>query len=117
MSILFLKDGEELLKLFPSEFRRVYTLDSDRELKYSHSDITVLLENDSKAMIEICQGMLNNGNYVIKAQPTNVTFDFRLTKTGEECMNWLKKIIYMTFPDLATNDYYCQKQIKPLTNL
>jgi hypothetical protein len=38
-------------------------------------------------------------------------------KTGEECMNWLKKIIYMTFPDLATNDYYCQKQMQPLTNL
>ena len=114
MSILFSQDGTELLKLIPSEFRRVYTIDIDNnmELKYSHSDVVCLLENGSKAMIEVCQGMLNSGTYVIKTLPTNVTFDIHLTKTGGSCMNWLKKIVFMTFPDLDCCDYYGNKEIE-----
>ena len=114
MSIVFSKDGTELLKLIPSEFRRVYTIDieNNMELKYSHSDVVVLLENGSKAMIEICQGMLNSGSYVIKTEPCDVTFDIRLTKTGGSCMNWLKKIVFMTFPDLDCCDYYGNKEIE-----
>ena len=114
MSIIFLQDNNELLKLEPCEFRRVYTLvPEDMELKYSHSDIVVLLENGERAMVEIVQGMLNNGSYVIKTNPTDTTFDIRLTKSGSNCINWLKRIIFMTFPDLPTTDYYCQEKIRP----
>ena len=105
MSIIFTQDSIELLKLKPHEFRRVYTIGDDQELKYSHSDVVVLLEN--------VQGMLNNGSYVIKTSPTAITFDIRLTKAGAACMNWLKKIIFMTFPDLPTTDLYCQEIIRP----
>ena len=117
MSIIFLKDGTELLQLVPVEFQRVYTLrppDDETELPklgYSHSDIVVELENGSQAMVEICEGMLGNGSYVIKAQPTDTTFDIRITKSGS--MDSLKKIIFMTFPKLPTNDYYCENIIFP----
>ena len=113
MSVLFLRDSVELLKLEPQEFRRVYTIGDDHELKYSHSDIVVALDNGERSMVEIVQGMLNNGTYVVKTYPTNITFDLRLTKSGSTCVNWLKKIIFMTFPDLPTKDIYCQEIIRP----
>ena len=113
MSIIFTQDSIELLKLKPHEFRRVYTIGDDQELKYSHSDVVVLLENGERAMVEVVQGMLNSGSYVIKTSPAAITFDIRLTKAGAACMNWLKKIIFMTFPDLPTTDLYCQEIIRP----
>ena len=113
MSLMFLENNTELLKIEPCEFRRVYTLDESLELKYSHSDIVVLLENGERGMIEIVQGMLNNGSYVIKTKPTDTTFDIRLTKSGSNCINWLKRIVFMTFPDLPTTDVYCLEVIRP----
>jgi hypothetical protein len=113
MSILFFQDSIELLKLSPCEFRRVYTIGDEQELKYSHSDVVVVLENGERAMVEIVQGMLNNGTYVVRTSPTDITFDVRLTKSGAACVNWLKKIIFMTFPDMPTKDIYCQEIIRP----
>ena len=117
MSIMFLDNNTELLKIEPHEFRRVYTLDESLELKYSHSDIVVLLENGERAMIEIVQGLLSNGSYVVKAKPTDTTYDVRLTKSGTSCMNWLKRIVFMTFPDLPTIDVYSGEIIRPATSI
>ena len=113
MSLLFLQDGVELLKLAPLEFRRVYTIGDEQELKYSHSDVVVALENGERSMVEIVQGMLSDGSYIIKSHPTDIAFDVRLSKSGAACINWLKKIIFMTFPDLPTKDIYCQEIIRP----
>ena len=113
MSLIFLKDSVELLELKPSEIRRVYTLDNVLAMEYSHSDIVVCLENGERAMVEIVQGLLTAGHYVVKTCPTDLTFDFRLTIQGTECMTHLKKIIFMTNPDLPCGDFYCQKKLKP----
>lgn len=113
MSIVFLQGSVELLKLQPQEFRRVYTLDNKLSLEYSHSDIVVCLANGERAMVEIVQGLLSGGQYVVKTCPTNLTFDFRLTVQGTDCMTQLKKILFMTNPDLPCGDFYCQKRIEP----
>ena len=113
MSIVFLQGSVELLKLQPQEFRRVYTLDNKLSLEYSHSDIVVCLANGERAMVEIVQGLLSGGQYVVKTCPTNLTFDFRLTVQGTDCMNQLKKILFMTNPHLPCGDFYCQKRIEP----
>jgi len=113
MSIIFCQGSVELLKLEPCEFRRVHTIGDEHELKYSHSDIVVLLENGERVMIEVVQGLLKNGTYIIKTSPTDITFDLKLTQSGAACMNWLKKIIFMAFPDLRCCDMYCQEIIRP----
>jgi hypothetical protein len=114
-----MQGATELLVLRPIEFRRVYTLniedgndESDIPLKYSHSDIVVSLENGERAMVEIVQGLLQNGSYIVKCLPTDMTFDFRHTQKGLESMNWLKRIVFMNFPDLNTADYYGQDKLR-----
>jgi hypothetical protein len=112
MSILFSADSVELLKLEPYEFRRIYTLDNSIDIKYSHTDVVVLLENGERAMLEIIQGLLPEGSFVIKTLPTNLTFQLHMAKSGVSSMDWLKKIIFMTFPDLPCGDFYCQKKLR-----
>ena len=114
MSVTFLQDGTELLKIYPQSFRRVYTLDldNDADLKYSHSDVVIKLDNDAQAMIEIVQAMLPDGNYSLKMMPTEVTFVLRHKQKGIECMNWLKKLIFMNFPDLETSDMYGNEKLR-----
>tara|TARA_B110000046_G_C12679028_1_gene267745 strand:- start:11 stop:376 length:366 start_codon:yes stop_codon:yes gene_type:complete len=113
MSIIFLQHGVELLEFNPSEFRRVYTLNNDLSLEYSHSDSVVCLKNGERAMVEIVQGLLPAGQYVVKTSPTDLVFDFRLVAEGTDCMSQLKKIIFMANPDLPCGDFYCQKRIEP----
>lgn len=113
MSVLFLQGGMELFEFKPSEFRRVYTLDNEVSLEYSHSDLVVCLENGERAMVEVVQGLLSAGQYVVKTCPTNLTFDFSLVSEGTDCMCQLKKIIFMTNPDLPCGDFYCQKKLQP----
>ena len=122
MSISFVQDGTEKLKLQPILFRRVYTLETEEFestpfLKYSHTDVVVKLENESTAMIEICQGALGNGTYSVTSQPTGLTVDVHLTKSGTSCMNWLKKIVFMSFPNIITKDIYCNTEIRPYESI
>jgi hypothetical protein len=118
MSITILQDGSELLKFQPKDFVRVYTLDIEKmeelpKIKYSHTDVIIQLDNESYAMIEVCQGLLNNGTYTIKTQPTDLTFILHMKKSGNGGIDWLKKIIFMTFPNLQIKDVYCNRKIKP----
>jgi hypothetical protein len=113
MSILFTSDSVELLKLEPCEFRRIYTLERSLELQYSHTDVVVLLENKERAMLEIIQGLLPEGSFVVQTQPTDLTFHLHMAKSGISSMDWLKKIIFMNFPDLPCGDFYCQKRLQP----
>ena len=109
MSIIFRKDGTELLLVRPKEFRRIYTLnfaEGERQLEYSHSDVLIELENGAAAMLEIVQSQLNSGSYNLKFKPTETTIDYRLSKNGEESMKYLKRLVFMNFPDLATRDVY-----------
>ena len=114
MSITFSRDGNQLLNLRPLELRRVYSLNTEEDvptLKYSHTDVIVLLDNDAKAMLDICNGLLEDGRYVLETQPTDQTFDVRLRRS--DSLNRLKRIITMAFPSLLTRDYYGAKLIKP----
>jgi len=113
MSILFSSDGNELLKLEPIEFRRIHSLDNKLELTYSHTDVVVLLENGERAMLEIIQALLPESSFVIKTLPTNMTFHLHMAKSGTSSMDWLKKIIFMTFPELPCGDFYCQEKLRP----
>jgi exonuclease VII small subunit len=111
MSFTILQDGNELLKLCPKEFRRVYNLSFEENtttkmIKYLHSDCVCELENGERVHVETVQGLLEDGMYVVKTCPTNLTFPFRLEKKGVESISYLKKIIFMTFPDLPTNDVF-----------
>ena len=108
MSIIFRKDGVELLLVRPLEFRRVYSLEIEEgfnRMRYSHTDVVVELDNGTRSMLEIIQGLLPDGSYMVKTMPTDVTFDFQLS-TRTESMKRLKSIIFMTFPDLTTKNMY-----------
>ena len=115
MSIFFNKDGTELMLIRPLEFRRVYTLEfseAGETLKYTHSDVLIELENGESAMIEIVQAQLPLGRYHIKFLPTDCTFDFRLSKGGEESMLYLKKLVFMNYPNLKTRDVYLNTDLE-----
>ena len=120
MSIQFLKGTTEVLILHPKEFRRIYEYiwdsENDRaDLKYSHSDVVVHTESGAPAMIEIVQGLLCNGNYTVKMMPTGATFKLQHTQGGTESTEWLKKLIFMNFPDVKTGDYYCNNKLRSNT--
>jgi len=116
MSIIVRKDGNEVLLLKPAEFRRVYTLrcteGGDSHVEYSHTDVVVELENGHRAMLEIIQGLLPNGSVIIKMMPTEATFGFELSTKGTKGMAYLKKLIFMTFPDLTTKDVYLNEDLE-----
>jgi len=117
MSFTILQDdGTEMLKLCPVEFRRVYTLSleenaTEKVVQYSHSDCLCTLGNGERVNVDIVQLLLNNGQYTVKTSPTDLTFSFRLRKSGVESILHLKKIIFMTFPDLPTVDVYLNSKL------
>ena len=114
MSISIWKNDTELMKLEPLEFRRVYALTNGEEagvthLKYSHTDCICKLD-DSRVMVEIVQGLITeSGDYIIKSD-TNLEFKINLTKNVKS-LNYLKKIVFMLFPDITTIDMYSHKDI------
>ena len=62
MSIVFLQGSVELLLLKPQEYRRVYTLDNELSLEYSHSDIVVCLKTASPPWSKLCRVSCLVGN-------------------------------------------------------
>ena len=59
-------------------------------------------------MVEVVQGLLNNGNYIMKILPADITIALKLTKHGNDCITWLKKVIFMSFPDLRLANSRCR---------
>ena len=80
------------------------------KLEYSHTDCIVELENEARAMVEIIQFLLREGSYIVRTMPTDVSFDFKLTK-ADKCMNYLKKMIFMSNPDIETKDIYLNEDL------
>lgn len=117
MSFTILQDdGTEKLKLCPVEFRRVYTLSleenaTEKVVKYSHSDCLCTLGNGERVNVDIVQLLLGNGTYTVKTAPTDLTFSFRLKNNGVESIDYLKKIIFMTYPDLPVVDVYLNSKL------
>ena len=108
------KDGVELLLLKPIEFRRIYTLNFDEgisQLSYSHSDILVELDSGAPAMIDVIQCQLNSGKYNLKFMPTQGTVEYKLSKNGPDCMKYLKRLVFMHFPDLPVRDLYLNEDL------
>ena len=107
MSIIFRRDGAEVLLLTPICFRRMYTLADGKgaALNYSHSDVVVALENEKRAMLEIVQGLLPKARYMVKMMPTEAVFVFDLGN-GKESLRHLKELVFWNFPDLKTRDMY-----------
>jgi len=112
MSIIFSKGNIELLLLRPLQFKRVHIMNlASGELEYSHTDCVVELENGSHAMIEIAQEMLKTGTYILKTMPTEATFNFKLSRS-EESIGYLKKIVFMAFPEIKTSDVYLNNDLR-----
>ena len=110
MSIVILQDGTEVFRFCPVEFRRTYTLtfgeDGAKQIEYSHTDCICALDNKTLVHAEVVQGVLTDGTYVVKTLPTDLTFSFKLRQIGTASVSHLKKIIFMTFPNLPTKDVY-----------
>ena len=47
-----------------------------------------------------------------KMMPTEATFGFELSTKGTKGMAYLKKLIFMTFPDLTTKDVYLNEDLE-----
>lgn len=115
-------EGEELLKLHPVEFRRMYTLTFDHathipSLEYSNTDCICRLDgSEATVMCEIVQGMMEDGTYVIKCSPSDLTFPFRLRKNGRDCIAYLKRIIFMNWPDLPNSNVYLNEKLQLTRN-
>lgn len=96
----------------PSVFRRVHVLcPNTLELKYSHTDLVVAVENGSDAMIEIVQGSLRSGNYKIKM--SGHTFNLHFSQQDAECINWIKKLVFACYPYLPVCDMYGNNVLRP----
>lgn len=114
--LLFCHNGIEVFRCSPVEFRRVHTLNLAAEqwqqsLVYSHSDLVVTMANGQNVMIEIIQGLLKNSSYVMKIQPKDLSFDVVIEQDSTQCVNWVKKLVFMSCPDLTVKDMYCGKTI------
>lgn len=105
MSVVIYMEDSEVLKFDPREFRRVHLLE-DEKLRYSHSDLIITI-NDKPVMVEIVAALLENGRYEIRVN--ELSFSAVVDKTNPATLQWIKKLIFMNFPDLPVADVYCNK--------
>jgi hypothetical protein len=105
MSVIFIMEDSEVLKFDPREFRRVHLLE-DEKLKYSHSDLIIII-NAKPVMVEIVSALLDDGRYEIKIN--EMIFSAVINKTNPTTLQWIKKLIFINFPDLPVSDVYCNK--------
>lgn len=98
-------EDSEVLKFDPREFRRVHLLE-DEKLKYSHSDLIIII-NAKPVMVEIVSALLDDGRYEIKIN--EMIFSAVINKTNPTTLQWIKKLIFINFPDLPVSDVYCNK--------
>jgi len=105
MSVVIYMEDSEVLKFDPREFRRVYLLE-DEKLKYSHSDLIITI-NDKPVMVEIVAALLENGRYEIRVN--ELSFSAVVDKANPATLQWIKKLVFMNFPDLPVADVYCNK--------
>lgn len=105
MSVIIFMEDSEVLKFDPCEFRRVHLL-QDGKLIYSHSDLIITV-NDNRVMVEIVSALLENGRYEIRVN--ELSFSAVIDKINPAALQWIKKLIFMNFPDLPVMDVYCNK--------
>ena len=110
MSVIISQNGETKLTLKPHQFRRVHILE-DGKLKYSHSDCICKLENNQAVHVELIEAVLSTGDYIIKILPTDLTFPLQFTRDSKEPLQWLKKLIFINFPNLSVQDVYLNEKI------
>ena len=115
-----LEDGQEVLRMYPSSFRRIYTIYFDDEdnihLKYNHSDCLVKLTLDAPEINIGAIAMILRPHHVthLKYMPANVTLKSRITLTNGD---WQKNMVHAFFPNLMETNTYLMKQIHPGMNL
>ena len=110
MSIVISQNGEEKITLIPHQFRRVHVL-KDGQLKYSHSDCVCKLENLQLVHIELVGAVLSTGDYAIKILPSDLTFPLHFTRDSKECIDWIKRLVFINFPDLSVSDVYLNENL------
>lgn len=98
-------DDSILFTCRPVEFRRIHSLcPNTRALEYSHTDLLVRLGNGILVMLEIVQCLLRNGHYEVKM--AGHTFPLQFSQRTAECMQWMKKLVFVCFPDIRVRDFY-----------
>ena len=110
MSIVISQNGETKITLNPPQFRRVHDLE-DGKLKYSHSEVVCELENNAMVHVELIEAILSNGDYTVKTMPSDLTFPFQFTRGETECVQWIKRLIFMNFPNLLVSDVYLNENL------
>ena len=110
MSIVISQNGETKITLKPHQFRRVHDLE-DGKLKYSHSEVVCELENNAMVHVELIEAILSNGDYTVKTMPSDLTFPFQFTRGETECVQWIKRLIFMNFPNLLVSDVYLNENL------
>ena len=110
MSVVISQSGETKLTLKPCLFRRIHNLE-DGKLVYSHSECICKLENNQPVHVELVEAVLTTGDYIIKILPTDLTFPLQFTGGEKEPLQWLKKLIFINFPNLSVQDVYLNEKI------
>lgn len=108
----FVQNGQVVFTCTPVIFRRVHCLcPNSLELRYSHTDLVVLLEDESEVMLEIIQGILTSSTYQVKI--AGHTFPLQFSQRTTECINWIKKMVFACYPDLPVCDMYAGNVMTP----
>lgn len=103
----------EALRIFPLEFRRIYTV-KDSKLEYEISELICRLRTVDGPAVQIdTVPLILHGykNMKVRLMPADIT----LAKEDSDLdyNKWLKQLVYLTFPNIITRNIYCNNDLSP----
>jgi len=104
----------EALRIFPLEFRRIYTVKASK-LEYQMSELICRLRTVDGPAVQIDTVPLILDGYQdmkVTLMPANITVVQEDSDT-DNYLVWLKKIVYLSFPDITTRNLYCNNDLIP----
>ena len=102
----------EALRIFPLEFRRIYTVKASK-LEYEMSELICRLRSvDGPAVQVETVPLILDGYQDMKVtlMPANIT---AVQEDADDYINWLKRLVYFSYPDITTRNLYCNNDLIP----
>ena len=102
----------EALRIFPLEFRRIYTVKASK-LEYEMSELICRLRTvDGPAVQVETVPLILDGYQDMKVtlMPANIT---AVQEDADDYINWLKRLVYFSYPDITTRNLYCNNDLIP----
>ena len=104
----------EALRIFPLEFRRIYTVKASK-LEYEMSELICRLRTVDGPAVQIdtvCLILDGYQDMKVTLMPANITAVQEDSDT-DNYLVWLKKLVFLSFPDITTRNLYCNNDLIP----